>query len=135
MTQFQLHPQLASDTVPILELGLCTILLMNDQTYPWIVMVPRRPDLREMHDLSPGDQLLLMGEITQASKAVQRLFGADKMNVAALGNMVPQLHVHVIARFEHDPAWPGPIWGKVPAVAYPVNELETMAVKLKEVLS
>lgn len=118
MTQFQLHPQLACNTVTINNLDLCQILLMNDQTYPWLVMVPRRDGMREIHDLLPGDQQMLMREVTTVSRALQRLYNADKMNVAALGNMVPQLHVHVIARFESDPAWPGPIWGKVPMAPY-----------------
>lgn len=135
MTQFQLHPQLDSDTAHIVDLDLCQLLLMNDQNYPWVVMVPRRPELREMHDLSSGDQQVLMREITQVSKAMQCLFEAEKMNVAALGNMVPQLHVHVIARFERDPAWPGPIWGVVPAMAYAPSEQETMVANLREALS
>jgi len=135
MAQFQLHPQLVCDTTAIFDLDLCQLLLMNDQNYPWVVMVPKRLDLREMHDLSPGDQQLLMGEITQVSKAMQRLFKSDKMNVAALGNMVPQLHVHVIARFEYDPAWPGPIWGKVPALAYTPSEQAAMITNLRKALS
>jgi len=135
MTLFTLHPQLATDTESVVELNLCKILLMNDQTYPWVVMVPKRLDLREIHDLSPADQQLLVSEITQTSKAMQRLFKADKMNVAALGNMVPQLHIHVIARYENDSAWPGPIWGMVPAAAYAPNELAAVIDKLKEALS
>ncbi len=134
MAQFTLHPQLATDTLVIVDLDLCKILLMNDHTYPWVVMVPKRLDLREIHDLSPGDQHLLMDEITRVSRAMQRLFKADKMNVAALGNMVPQLHIHVIARFEHDPAWPGPVWGKTPTEAYPPNEQGVMIAKLKKAL-
>ncbi len=135
MTQIQLHPQLVSDTVGLVDLDLCQVLLMNDQNYPWVVMVPKRLDLREMHDLSPGDQQMLVSEITQVSRAMQRLFKADKMNVAALGNMVPQLHIHVIARYENDSAWPGPVWGKVPTEAYAPNELEAMIAKLKKALS
>ncbi len=113
MTQYQLHPHLACDTIGVTDLDLCQLLLMNDQTYPWLIMVPKRAGMRELHDLLPGDQQTLMTEVTKVSRAMQRLFKADKMNVAALGNMVPQLHVHVIARYESDPAWPGPIWGVV----------------------
>ncbi len=113
MPQFQLHPQLACDTISVADLDLCQLLLMNDQTYPWLVMVPMRHDMRELHDLMPGDQQAVMLEVTKVSRAMQRLFKADKMNVAALGNMVAQLHIHVIARYEGDPAWPGPIWGVV----------------------
>lgn len=135
MNQFQLHPQLASDTVSIMHLDLCQILLMNDRAYPWLVMVPRRGDMREMHDLSPGDQQTLMDEITKVSRTVQRLFKADKMNVAALGNMVPQLHVHVIARFEIDAAWPGPIWGVTQTVPYGSDALVEAVQAIKTALS
>lgn len=118
MTGFALHPQLAQDTHSVMRLDLCHVLLMNDSTYPWLILVPNVPDIREIHELTPGDQQRLMSEITHASRCLQRIVKADKMNVAALGNMVPQLHVHVIARFDGDPAWPGPVWGKVPAVPY-----------------
>lgn len=118
MTHFTLHPQLAADTVPVTDLALCQILLMDDATYPWLILVPALSDLKELHDLTPGDQQQLMREVTRVSRMLQRLVNADKMNVAALGNMVPQLHIHVIARFEADPAWPGPIWGKMPVAPY-----------------
>lgn len=135
MTQFRLHLQLASDTVKVLDLDLCQVLLMNDQNYPWLVMVPRRNNMREIHDLLPGDQQTLMGEITAVSRALQRMFKADKMNVAALGNMVPQLHVHVIARYEDDPAWPGPIWGVRPTVPYEAAPLADTVKAIKNALS
>ncbi len=115
---FTLHSQLAADTVEVCDLSLAKVLLMNDSTYPWVILVPRQPNLREMHDLEPADQQALMQEITHVSKAMQAHFKADKMNVAALGNMVPQLHVHIIARFEDDAAWPGLVWGKVPSKPY-----------------
>tara|TARA_R110002124_G_scaffold6564_37_gene39777 strand:- start:28795 stop:29253 length:459 start_codon:yes stop_codon:yes gene_type:complete len=95
---FDLHPRLASDTLNVCSLPLSRVLLMNDARYPWIILVPERPDLVEMHDLNDDDYALLSGEIREASKRMATLFGAHKMNVAALGNMVPQLHVHVIAR-------------------------------------
>lgn len=135
MAQFQLYPQLASDTIRVADLDLCQLLLMNDQTYPWLVMVPRRGDMRELHDLTPGDQQVLMLEVTMVSRAMQRLFEADKMNVAALGNMVPQLHIHVIARYEDDPAWPGPIWGVVKPQPYGTDELEAVVASLKKALT
>lgn len=134
MAEFALHPQLDKDTFEVGALKLCKLLLMNDVTYPWLILVPAVADIREIHELTPGDQQRLMEEITFVSNRLQRLTNADKMNVAALGNMVPQLHVHVIARFETDLAWPGPIWGKVPAVSYDDNALEVMMVKLKEIL-
>lgn len=135
MPLFALHPQLASDTVVIDDLALCQLLLMNDQTYPWLVMVPRRADMREIHNLPPGDQQQLMAEVTSVSRMLQRLFNADKMNVAALGNMVPQLHIHIIARFESDPAWPGPIWGVVPAVPYKTDALNSTVKAIKAAMA
>ena len=117
---FELHPRLAADTIELEQgpLSLCKLLLMNDCTYPWLIMVPERGNIKEIHELSVDDQVQLVTEISTISSALQRATGAPKMNVAALGNMVPQLHIHVIARFENDSAWPGPIWGKVPVQPY-----------------
>lgn len=134
MTDFTLHPQLAKDTVPVKNMDLCRVLLMKDTTYPWLILVPERPDLREMHDLALEQQQGLMQEITAVSKAMQGAFGADKMNVAALGNMVPQLHIHIIARFKSDPAWPGPVWGAVTPTPYLEADLEAMVRKLTGLL-
>ena len=134
MTDFTLHPQLAKDTVFVKKLVLCRVLLMKDSSYPWVVLVPERGDIREIHQLSEDDQQLLMREITFTAERLETLFQADKMNVAALGNMVPQLHVHVIARFECDAAWPGPVWGVVPAKPYERRKLETMVARMKEAL-
>lgn len=115
---FSLHPRLAADTRPVTDLPLCRVLLMNDRTYPWLILVPQRPDLREMHRLSGPDQAQLLAELMTVSRVLEAHTGALKMNVAALGNMVPQLHIHVIARFEGDAAWPAPVWGKAPAAPY-----------------
>lgn len=134
MTDFTLHPQLAKDTVFVKKLVLCRVLLMKDSSYPWVVLVPERGDIREIHQLSEDDQQLLMREITFTAERLETLFQADKMNVAALGNMVPQLHVHVIARFECDAAWPGPVWGAVPAKPYGPGKLETMVGRMKDAL-
>ena len=101
---------------------LCRLLLMNDACFPWLVLVPQRPDLREIHDLPRPERALLIEEIARASSLMQQAFKADKMNVAALGNQVPQLHVHVIARFVGDPAWPNPVWGQ--GTARPMSEAE-----------
>lgn len=109
-TTFALHPQLSADTFPVVDWPLCRILRMNDQSYPWLILVPRRESLREIIDLPDGDQLVLIREIARASAVLRDLTGAHKLNVAALGNAVPQLHVHIIARFAGDPAWPRPIW-------------------------
>lgn len=118
MPDFELHPQLAADTVSVAHWPLCEVLLLNDANYPWLVLVPARPDLRDFHDLSPDDMVAAGREISRASEALVDLFAPDKINVAALGNMVPQLHIHVVARFTTDAAWPNPIWGVVPPQAY-----------------
>lgn len=112
---FILHEQLATDTLVVGDWQLCRLLRMNDRTYPWLILVPRRPEIREIIDLGNEDQHQLMTEIGTASHALRQLHAPDKINVAALGNMVPQLHVHVIGRFTSDPAWPRPIWGVQPA--------------------
>lgn len=135
MTDFSLHPQLAADTIFVTKLELSHVLLMNDNTYPWAVLVPEREGLREIHDLSDEDSKQLTREYRQVSNAMQRLFGADKMNIAALGNMVPQLHIHVIARFKNDPAWPGPIWGVKPMKPYSSNGLDERIALLKSALA
>ena len=116
---FALHPQLAADTFEIGRLELSRVLLMNDSRYPWLILVPEKPDLVELVDLGNTDLSRLTGEIRRASLALRELFTPDKLNVAALGNMVPQLHVHVIARFRNDSAWPRPGWGGPPAPPYP----------------
>lgn len=131
MATFELHPQLEADTIDVGALKLCRILLMNDASYRWLILVPAVAGVREIHQLTPGDQQQLMQEIAFVSRQLERLTNADKMNVAALGNMVPQLHVHVIARFENDPAWPGPIWGKVPATPYGDEHLARTLEELK----
>ena len=115
---YALHPQLADETVPICDLELCRVLLSKDANYPWLVLSPRRDGLRDLHDLNDADGAAALAEIRRCSEALVDLFRPDKMNVAALGNQVPQLHIHVIARFTTDPAWPGPVWGKVPVAPY-----------------
>ena len=119
---YALHPQLADETVPVCDLDLCRVLLSKDATYPWLVLSPRREGLRDLHDLNEEDGIAALDEIRRCSRALVDLFGPDKMpdkiNVAALGNQVPQLHIHVIARFTTDSAWPGPVWGKVPPAPY-----------------
>jgi len=116
--KFELAPELKRDCIELTDWPLCKVLLMNDSQYPWFVLVPRQAGLRESIDLSEQDQLTLMQESAKLSHLLKTVFRPDKLNVAALGNMVAQLHVHHIARFETDAAWPAPIWGKHPAVAY-----------------
>lgn len=127
---FQLHDRLVADTRELARWTLCRVLLMTDSQYPWLILVPEREGARELHDLSPSDQCQLMAEISQASRALETVFLPDKLNVGALGNMVQQLHVHVIARYESDPAWPGPVWGAVPAKPYGAGELEAVAERI-----
>ena len=108
---FTLHPRLAADTLLIRDLALCRVLLMNDARFPWIIMVPRRPEIREIDELAPEDQATLTAEIAAVSRTLKRLIQPFKLNVAAIGNIVPQLHIHIVARFEDDAAWPQPVWG------------------------
>ena len=115
---FDLHPQLQADTFHLEDWALSRVLLMNDCRFPWLVLVPMRPRLRELHDLGPADRALLTEEITRASRALSSAFSPDKINVGALGNIVEQLHIHIIARWQSDPAWPGPVWGKGKAEHY-----------------
>ncbi|EGG93032.1 HIT family protein [gamma proteobacterium IMCC1989] len=115
---FTLHERLVADSTQIGELPLCTLLLINDANYPWLVLVPRRPEIREIYQLETADRVQLLEESCVLSEVMDAVFTPLKMNVAALGNMVPQLHLHHIARFSDDPAWPNPVWGAVPAKAY-----------------
>lgn len=131
---FQLHERLAADTHNLGRSRLCEILLMNDRTWPWIILVPAVPDIREIYQLGKEQQQRLLEESSTLSQGMMEIFGGDKMNVAALGNMVPQLHLHHIVRFEGDPAWPGPVWGKQPPVPYEDGELEQIKAKLKPLL-
>jgi diadenosine tetraphosphate (Ap4A) HIT family hydrolase len=116
---FTLHETLERDTVPVTQLALCRVLLRTDRRFPWLILVPEREAVREIHDLSPADRAVLIEEIARAGEALERTFRPDKLNVGALGNIVPQLHIHVVARFASDPAWPGPVWGFGEAVPYP----------------
>ncbi len=115
---FRLHPRLAADTLPIGDLPLCRALLLNDSRFPWLVLVPRRENAVEIHDLAPDDRMALIEEIARAGAALKKICGAEKINTGALGNIVSQLHIHVVARFAADAAWPGPVWGSGGAVAY-----------------
>jgi diadenosine tetraphosphate (Ap4A) HIT family hydrolase len=119
---FSLHPQLAADTTLVTDGPLSHVLLMNDARYPWLILVPKRPDLVDYDDLSPEDRKTLGDEAATVSAALKRRFDAHKTNVAMLGNMVPQLHCHVVARFKDDAAWPGPIWGVGQSKPYEEDE-------------
>ena len=123
MSNWQLHPQLADDTTPVIELPLCEVRLMDDANHPWLVLVPRVAGITEIIDLDAAQRLQLSEEIDTTCRALRTLFNPDKLNVAALGNMVPQLHVHVIARYRSDIAWPRPVWGAGNARSYAPEEL------------
>ncbi len=131
--KFVLHPKLEQDTVPVTDLSFCTVRLMDDSRFPWIILVPKLADLREIHRLEKRMRGILMEEIADCASAMEREYSADKMNVAALGNMVPQLHIHIIARFEGDAAWPGPVWGVGEAEPYG-DLMPTTVLRIHEIL-
>ena len=133
-TAFELHAHLAADTRPVARLALCRVLLMNDARFPWLIMVPERAGIREIHQLPAADRARLIEEVAAVAAAFEKFTGAGKMNVAALGNMVPQLHVHVIARFTGDAAWPTPVWTKPGAVPYGEPAFAEMAERVAAAL-
>lgn len=124
---FELHPRLQADTQILGDLPLCRVLLAKDSQYPWLILVPRVPGLREIHHLPPEQQQQLMQESCAVATLMEEALGPDKINVAALGNLVPQLHLHHVARFSSDAAWPGPIWGAHPALPYQAQDLRQQA--------
>lgn len=132
---FTLHPQLQQDCVIVGDYPLSTLLLSRDANYPWCILVPRREDVREIHHLGDEDRVQLIRESCHLAEVMTDLLTPDKMNVAVLGNIVPQLHVHHVARFEGDAAWPGPVWGKVPAKAYEEKDLEARLARLRNALA
>ncbi|MCU7372920.1 HIT domain-containing protein [Tahibacter amnicola] len=121
-TAFVLDPRLANDSHVVGELALSRVLLMNDMRFPWLILVPRRPGLRELTELSREEQRQLLDEVNQAAHVLHAIAKPDKMNIAALGNVVPQLHLHVIARYVGDAAWPRPVWGVGVADPYTAAE-------------
>lgn len=129
-TGFVLDPVLAKDTAEIGSLALCRVLLMRDARYAWLILVPARPGLVEIGDLGQADRHLLSDETDRAAAALARLYAPEKINIGALGNVVRQLHVHVVARTTDDPAWPGPVWGHSPAVDYAPD---AMAARCREI--
>jgi diadenosine tetraphosphate (Ap4A) HIT family hydrolase len=128
---FQLHERLASDTVKVGSFTLCEVLLMNDAHYPWIILVPGREGISEIHQLNERDQTQLLKESVFVAGKMQVHYQADKMNIAALGNVVPQLHIHHIARYTKDMAWPKPVWGFQAALAYDAVEMEVTLASLR----
>ena len=132
---WSLDPLLERDTVPVGDMPLCHVLLINDANYPWLLLVPRRRGIIEVTELDDIEQAQLMSELVQAARALKAITACDKINIAALGNVVAQLHVHVIARSRGDAAWPKPVWNAVPARAYEPAAMEKLMVPLRQRLT
>jgi len=132
---FELHPQLQKDCLTIGDFPLSRLLLSNDSHYPWFILVPRRAGVTEVFELAQEDQQQLQRESLHLSRVIYEVFNADKLNVAALGNMVSQLHVHHIVRYRDDIAWPAPVWGKFPAAPYSSAAIATLLEPLRGVLA
>ena len=129
MANFELHPDLKRDGIVIGQFPLCLVLLINDSAYPWFVLVPQRVGIKDAIDLDPSDYRQLSEESRLFSIALKQIFSAEKLNIAALGNMTPQLHVHHIVRYSSDGAWPNPIWGFQPLTPYTPAEIEAIVEK------
>lgn len=135
MNPWHLHPQLADDTHPLAQFELSELRLMDDANHPWLILVPRVDGAVELVDLDEAQQALLTREIARTSRALQSAFAPHKLNVAALGNLVPQLHVHVIARYREDIAWPRPVWGMASAQPYSPDALVQRIRRLQDALN
>jgi diadenosine tetraphosphate (Ap4A) HIT family hydrolase len=131
-TVFSLDPRLAADTLPICDFALSSVRLMNDSRFPWLILVPRRANASEIFDLEPADRLRLWDEVAIVSRALTAIAQPKKLNVAAIGNIVAQLHVHVVARFDGDAAWPKPVWGVGTAEPYNADVIHTVTASLTE---
>jgi len=131
---FQLHKQLESDCFTIGRFALSRLLLMNDNQFPWLILVPEVADITEIYQLTKQQQGVLIEESSYLAEQLRTVFNADKINIAAIGNLVPQLHIHHVVRYRSDKAWPAPIWGKFSAVAYTGQELTETISKLKDSL-
>ncbi|MBE7376727.1 HIT family protein [Pseudomonas lopnurensis] len=132
---FVLDSRLEQDTLPLGDFPLCRLLLMNDAQYPWFILVPRREEISELFQLDAADQQALWQETTSLAETLKDTFGADKMNIATLGNVVGQLHMHVIARRRDDAAWPAPVWGRQAAKPYTAEQVAAIRDKLRLVLT
>lgn len=132
---FQLHPQLANDCVDLGRFDLCRLLMMNDSQYPWFILVPEIAGMREIYQLSRSQRGVLQEESCFLAEQLAHLFSADKMNIAAIGNLVPQLHIHHVVRYRTDKAWPAPVWGKFNAVPYADEQLAEQLDRVKTQLA
>lgn len=135
LRDFRPDERLIRDTDLVTKIGLCELRLMKDSRWPWLVLVPQRPDVSEIFDLTPLDQTMLTFETTVVAEALKAVTGATKINTAAIGNIVRQLHVHVIARSEGDPNWPGPVWGYGTAEPRSTGETKAFTAKLLDALT
>jgi diadenosine tetraphosphate (Ap4A) HIT family hydrolase len=131
ISQFQLHERLKQDCIFIGRFALCQLLMMNDSQFPWFILVPERFDIKEIYQLNSVDRQLLSEESCLLAENMADLFNADKMNMAAIGNMVPQLHIHHIVRYHTDKAWPAPVWGKFAAQPYTEQQRVELITKVK----
>jgi diadenosine tetraphosphate (Ap4A) HIT family hydrolase len=131
---FSLDARLEGDSEPVMWLGLCELRVMNDRRWPWLILVPQRPGAEEIHDMTPLDQAMLTFEVNMVAQALKTVTGCTKINTAALGNIVRQLHVHVVARSEGDPGWPGPVWGYGMREPYKGLALRQFAERIKAAL-
>ena len=127
-----IHPQLKKDCLVLGRFPLSYLLLMKDANYPWFILVPEREGITEIYQLSGDDQKHLLSESSLLAEFLMQHFQGDKLNIAAIGNIVPQLHLHHVVRFRSDPAWPAPVWGKLPARAYSDNELNIIVDKVRQ---
>ncbi len=130
-----LHPKLAQDCFVVGRFALSALLLLDDSTFPWFILVPQRQNVREIHQLSEPDQQQLMRESSQLAACIEKEFHADKINIAALGNVVPQLHIHHIVRYKTDPIWPAPVWGKLPPMVYSKSDADALCLRMRILLS
>ena len=135
LDEFKLDRRLESDSDRVIQTGLCDLRLSKDARWPWLILVPRRTDISEVFELTPLDQVLLTFETEMVASALKKITGATKINIGALGNIVRQLHVHVIARFEGDANWPNPVWGFGKAEPYATDKRDDLIEKLREALS
>jgi len=128
---FTLHPRLKQDCIAIGRFELCRLLMMNDSQYPWFILVPERANLQEIYQLSKADRELLTEESSYLAENLAELYKADKMNIAAIGNRVPQLHIHHVVRYRVDKAWPAPVWGKFAAEPYTDRQIADNLTRIK----
>jgi diadenosine tetraphosphate (Ap4A) HIT family hydrolase len=133
-TTFQLHPRLKEDCIAIGRFDLCQLLMMNDSQYPWFILVPEKAGIKEIYQLSKPEQHTLTEESSYLAEKLATLYKADKLNIAAIGNLVPQLHIHHVVRHQTDKAWPAPIWGKFDAIPYTQQQISENIARVKKQL-